>query len=77
VGHGRAVEVRCGQVCSGFAWFGQLRRSCFGALWCGKSGMLGLGTAVMVRFGPLSFGVFRHGGRGEIRLGLSRFVAVC
>jgi hypothetical protein len=31
----------------------------------------------MVRFGPLSFGLFRHGGRGEIRLGLSRFVAVC
>jgi len=57
-GHGtaRLDQVRFGGLaasCGGQGRFwsswvrrGVSRRSCFGALWCGKSGMLGLGTAV-------------------------------
>lgn len=55
------------------------RRSCFGALWCGKSGMLGLGTAVRLGFGLISLGPVCFGKAvmfrcGEIGSGQVRFV---
>ena len=39
-----AVTVRSGLF--GYAWLGLVRRSCFGAFWFGRSGMVGHGRAV-------------------------------
>ena len=67
----KAVEVRCGQVCSGFAWFGQLRRSGRDPV---RSVAVCRGMLRRSGSGKICLGMESYGGRGTVRYGRVRRV---